>query len=67
MKGFPEQLVAPGDPMQLAKLIEHYLHWRTSEPELGGRSRQWALKHIILDASTEMVNKILTRVLDCGR
>jgi len=67
MKGFPEQLVAPGDPMQLAKLIERYLRWRTSEPELGGRSRQWAVEHMTLDASTEMVNKILTRALDHGR
>jgi glycosyltransferase involved in cell wall biosynthesis len=67
MKGFPGQLVAPGDPWQLAKVIERYFDWRSSEPELGERSRRWAVEHMSLDASTAMVDKILTRVLDDGR
>jgi len=67
MKGFPGQLVAAGDPLQLAKVIERYLYWRSSEPELGERSRRWAEEHMSLDASTRMVDKVLTRVLDHGR
>ena len=46
MRGFPEQLVPPGDPVRLAESIKKYVTWRRTAPDLGPRSRAWVLEHM---------------------
>ena len=59
MGGFPDQLVPPGDTVQLAEAIERFAAWRRTDPGLGRRSRDWALENLSLDRSVQMLEGVL--------
>lgn len=59
MRGFPDQLVPAGDSDQLTTAIERHVAWRHSNPELGPRSRAWAVQHLSLDRSIDEVERVL--------
>jgi glycosyltransferase involved in cell wall biosynthesis len=60
MRGFPEQLVPPGDPMRLAEAIKKYVSWRHTDPELGPRSRAWVLEHMRFSQTIGAVDEVIT-------
>ncbi len=62
MRAFPDQLVPPNDLPALAATVERYVSWRSSDPELGRRSRAWVADHLSLDRSIKRVAEVLTRV-----
>ncbi|MGH9205204.1 MAG: glycosyltransferase family 4 protein [Acidimicrobiales bacterium] len=60
MSGFPDQLVGPGDTAQLAEAIERFAGWRRTDPGLGRRSRDWAVGHLSLDRSVEVLEGLIS-------
>jgi glycosyltransferase involved in cell wall biosynthesis len=62
MRGFPDQLVPPNDPLQLAKAIERFVDWRRGDPELGRRSRAWAVENLSLDRSVQQLDDLVAKV-----
>jgi glycosyltransferase involved in cell wall biosynthesis len=62
LRGFPKQLVPPNDLPALAATVERYVDWRSSDPELGRRSRAWVVEHLPLGRSIERVDEVLTRL-----
>jgi glycosyltransferase involved in cell wall biosynthesis len=62
MHGFPDQLVAPNDPVALSKAIERCVDWRLTDPGLGPRSREWATEHMSIDRSMSLVDELITKV-----
>lgn len=61
MRGFPEQLVPPGDPVRLAEAIKKYVTWRRTDPDLGARSRAWVLEHMRFSRTIRAVDEVITR------
>ena len=59
MRGFPEQLVPPGDPVRLAEAIKKYVTWRRTDPDLGHRSRAWVLEHMRFSRTIVDVDKVM--------
>jgi len=62
MRGFPDQLVPPDDPQQLAKAVERFVDWRRGDPELGRRSRAWAVDNLSLDRSVQQLDDLIANV-----
>ena len=60
MRGFPEQLVPPGDPVRLAAAIKNYVTWRRTDPGLGPRSRAWVLEHMRFSRTIAAVDEVIT-------
>jgi glycosyltransferase involved in cell wall biosynthesis len=60
MRGFPEQLVPPGDPVRLAESIKKYVTWRRTEPDLGPRSRAWVLENMRFSETIGAVDEVIT-------
>lgn len=60
MRGFPEQLVPPGDPVRLAEAIKKYVTWRSTDPDLGARSRAWVLEHMRFSRTIGAVDEVIT-------
>ena len=60
MRGFPEQLVPPGDPVRLAEAIKNYVTWRRTDPDLGPRSRAWVLEHMRFSRTIGAVDEVIT-------
>lgn len=60
MRGFPEQLVLPGDPVRLAESIKKYVTWRRTDPDLGPRSRAWVLEHMRFSQTIGAVDEVIT-------
>jgi len=60
MRGFPEQLVPPGDPVRLAEAIKKYVTWRRTAPDLGARSRAWVLEHMRFSRTIRAVDEVIT-------
>ncbi len=60
MRGFPEQLVPPGDPVRLAESIKKYVTWRRTDPDLGPRSRAWVLEHMRFSQTIGAVDEVIT-------
>jgi glycosyltransferase involved in cell wall biosynthesis len=63
MRGFPEQLVPPGDPARLKAAIESCINWRNNDPELGPRSRAWVEEHMSLSRTIVAVDEVMTAAL----
>jgi glycosyltransferase involved in cell wall biosynthesis len=61
MRGFPEQLVPPGDPVRLAQAIEKYVTWRRTDHDLGPRSRAWVLEHMKFSQTILAVDEVITQ------
>jgi glycosyltransferase involved in cell wall biosynthesis len=62
MLGFPDQLVPANDPVALAKAVEQFVNWRTEDPELGPRSRDWAVQHMSIESSMNIADDLITRI-----
>jgi glycosyltransferase involved in cell wall biosynthesis len=60
MRGFPEQLVPPGDPVRLAEAIKKYVTWRCTDPDLGPRSRAWVLENMRFSQTIGAVDDVIT-------
>lgn len=60
MRGFPEQLVPPGDPVRLAEAIKKYVTWRRTDPDLGPRSRAWVLEHMRFSRTIRALDEVIT-------
>jgi glycosyltransferase involved in cell wall biosynthesis len=63
MRGFPEHLVPPGDPVRLKAAIESCMNWRKNDPELGSRSRAWVEEHMSLSRTNAAVDEVITAAL----
>ena len=63
LAGFVDQLVAPGDVERLAAAVAATVGWRTDQPDLGARSRQWASEHLSLEGGIDAVDRLLLEVL----
>ena len=63
MRGFPEHLVPPGDPVRLKAAIESCIDWRKNDPELGPRSRAWVEEHLSLSRTIAAVDEVMTAAL----
>ena len=59
LRGFPDQLVPPADPARLASAIDRFGRWRTTDPDLGRRSREWVVKHLSLAGSVDALESVL--------
>jgi glycosyltransferase involved in cell wall biosynthesis len=60
LRGFPEHLVTPADPVALGIAIQRCVNWRRDEPELGPLSRAWTIEHMSLSRTIETVDHALT-------
>ncbi len=60
MRGFPEHLVPPADPIRLGSAIESCLNWRNDDPSLGPRSRAWVKEHVSLSQTVGAVDEVIT-------
>ena len=47
--------------MALTKAIDRFVDWRTSEPELGRRSRAWALENLSLNRSVQALENVIAQ------
>ncbi len=63
LAGFPDHLVPLGDATALAATIRSHAQWRTRDPELGARSRQWVVEHLSLYRSVSAISDLLERLL----
>jgi glycosyltransferase involved in cell wall biosynthesis len=61
MKGFPDQLVPPGQVEPLTTAIEQYINWKRSDPDLGRRSRAWVVENLSLDTSIDALEAVIVR------
>jgi len=59
LRGFPDQLVPPADPVRLAAAIERFRDWRNTDPDLGRRSRTWVVEHLSFGRSMDAVEAVL--------
>ena len=66
MRGFPDQLVPPNDPVRMAETIGQYVDWRADRPDLGRRSRAWVATNLPLRATIEAIDEVLARVERIG-
>jgi len=61
MRDFADQLVPAGDAAQLTQTIERFVAWRGDDPDLGPRSRAWAVEHMSVDRSIDRVEAVIER------
>ncbi len=63
MAGFTDQLVSPIDAGALAQAIDRWVTWRHADPDLGDRSREWAVAHMSSASSADAIDELLSAVL----
>jgi starch synthase len=60
LTGFPNHLVAPGDPAALAGVLDQLVGWRQHSPTLGDDSRRWVVDHLASEHTVSLVSTLLS-------